>query len=251
MRATAGDGDNPFIGTGTLVSVPSVAFPDRRYRYLVTAKHVTTQLGQGDDIFVRANTTNGRSRRLKVKGTWFRHDDPSVDLAVLPVHLDESYDVKSIPISNFNTAELAQQHEIGIGDDVVTVGLFSMRGGDERNLPILRSGIISTMPDEPIKDTQNGLDFEAYIIELRSLGGLSGAPVFVSLDPYSPGRGSGRMLLLGIMRGGFKDRVVLESLGPTSNGFFLGLSTVTPIERLAEILMRADVAVLRGDHARR
>lgn len=69
------------------------------------------------------------------------------------------------------------------------------------------------MPEEPVK-TESGAA-EAFLIEARSIGGLSGSPVFVSpgggyvhsfkiTDPYTLGRwgGSGRHYwLLGLVHG--------------------------------------------------
>jgi hypothetical protein len=66
---------------------------------------------------------------------------------------------------------------IGIGDAVFITGLFSHHPGKARNLRVIRVGNIAAMPDEPVK-TQRG-EMEAYLIEARSLGGLSGSPVFV------------------------------------------------------------------------
>ena len=66
-----------------------------------------------------------------------------------------------------------------MGDEVIIVGLFTRRAGEEKNLPILRVGNIASMPEERV-NTKFGL-VEAYLVEVRSIGGLSGSPVFVFL----------------------------------------------------------------------
>jgi hypothetical protein len=79
--------------------------------------------------------------------------------------------------------------------------------------------------DEPIQDEASGLYYKAYLAELRSVGGLSGSPVFAML-------GSGRLseeeldgklykgFLIGLIRGHYHtnvpviayDRLELETL---------------------------------------
>jgi hypothetical protein len=56
------------------------------------------------------------------------------------------------------------------------------RAGSTRNIPIVRTGVIAAMPaiDEPF--VRKGEEYHAYLAEMRSIGGLSGSPVFVFLD---------------------------------------------------------------------
>lgn len=75
-----------------------------------------------------------------------------------------------------------EAHAIGIGDEVLMVGLFTKRYGYRKNIPIVRGGIISAMPEEPIEDQETGNLYDAYLIEIRSIGGLSGSPVIVFKD---------------------------------------------------------------------
>src|SRR2546423_15596538 len=79
------------------------------------------------------------------------------------------------------TDHMIEHNAIGIGDELFVTGLFSHRHGHRRNIPISRTGIIASMADEPfIEDT--GELYDAYLVEMRSIGGLSGSPVFVYLD---------------------------------------------------------------------
>lgn len=66
-----------------------------------------------------------------------------------------------------------------LGDEVFLVGLFRSHYGKERNVPIIRVGNIAALPspDEPIKTTYCG-DIEAYLVEVKSVAGISGSPVF-------------------------------------------------------------------------
>jgi len=75
--------------------------------------------------------------------------------------------------------------DIGIGEDVFSVGRFVNREGRQKNTPALRFGNISQMPGEPIRCdgfTQN----EAFLVEMRSVAGYSGSPVFVDVVKYVP-----------------------------------------------------------------
>jgi hypothetical protein len=61
--------------------------------------------------------------------------------------------------------------------------LFVRHKGRERNIPILRTGTIASLPEEPV--TLIGADgkereIKAYLVETHSVGGLSGSPVFAN-----------------------------------------------------------------------
>jgi len=82
------------------------------------------------------------------------------------------------------TADFADRERIGLGDELAIVGLFAKRVGSDRNLPIVRSGVIAATPSEPLVNGLTAAPMEGcYLAELRSIGGLSGSPVYVVL-PY-------------------------------------------------------------------
>jgi len=84
------------------------------------------------------------------------------------------------------TPERLAEHQVGIGDDIAIAGLYVARMGEHRNLPIIRSGIIAAMPTEKVKTSYGYHD--AYLVETRSIDGLSGSPVWLQLrDPRAPG----------------------------------------------------------------
>src|SRR5206468_3965471 len=60
-------------------------------------------------------------------------------------------------------------------------GLFTQRHGTQKNIPIVRIANIAAMPEEPLQDENSGKEYSAYLIEARSIGGLSGSPVFMAL----------------------------------------------------------------------
>jgi hypothetical protein len=87
-------------------------------------------------------------------------------------------DLVPIGVELFATSEKIREHDIGIGDALFCTALFSRFVGTAKNLPIVRMGVIALMPDEPVPTKKFG-NVEAFLIEIRSLGGLSGSPVFL------------------------------------------------------------------------
>jgi hypothetical protein len=131
---------------------------------------------------------------------WCLHPtDPTVDVAVLPCNIEPEMDVLSISTKHFWSPSANGDQKIGIGDEVFFPGLFTYAPGHRRNIPILRHGNLAMLPDEPIQ-VDSGFA-EVYLIEARSIGGISGSPVFVrptmSLDE-STVFGKGNQRLLGI-----------------------------------------------------
>ena len=81
---------------------------------------------------------------------------------------------------------------------------------------------------------------EAYLIESRSIGGLSGSPVF-AVDHKNR-----RVLLLGLIQGHYdvKDEILIDSAVSDSSipaGINTGIAIITPATKLLEIVEREDV----------
>lgn len=186
-----------FIGTAFFVFSHLEAEPHTPFIYLVTADHVLQDaMEKGySEFFVRLNTRQGTSETIPLpnENEWSRHENPGVDVAVIPLAPDYGYfDYYPLPAGMFlftlpERDEVGQN--IGIGDDLFVTGLFSHRWGHQRNIPIVRSGIIAAMPDEPLIYEDKKGDphlYRAFLAEMRSIGGLSGSPVFVLKYPRTP-----------------------------------------------------------------
>ena len=171
------------FGTGFIV-VNSIG--DVYYQNVVTARHVIdtiTSIFGRSGIHARVNTNDGGARVINLTH-WHNHPDGNVDLSICPSMIDrEVFDIRMLEIESdlVLTPEIIDEEDIGVGCDVAAVGMFVQRTGEARNLPIVRSGIISAMLEEKIQ-TQYGYH-DAYLIETRSFDGLSGSPVFVQLPP--------------------------------------------------------------------
>lgn len=224
------DGAYSPAGTGFFVSVPSDVHSETLWVYFVTAKHnVIAADGLPRQLLARVNTTDGGTVFANLEASrWIFDDDPGVDLA-----LHRWGDIPSVHLTAAEshvlaTYEVLTRDQIGIGDDVLVIGLFVAHPGRSRNSPILRSGMIATVPVARLQDQRSGFDYDAIMVELRSFGGLSGSPVLV--------RRGDTFLLLGLIRGHWDQigpPVFPEPEGQTRN---LGVAIVTPAEYIHRVI---------------
>ena len=228
-----------FQGTGFFITIPFANIQHRNYVYLVTAKHVATKL-EGKTFLVRINTKDGSSALVTGEGVrwWYHPTDESVDVALIPYAPDtELFEYKTIPSSMFLSDDTIRSKNIGAGDEVFITGLFAHLTGSARNLPIVRIGNIAMMPGEPVPTKEYG-DIEAYLIEARSIGGLSGSPVFVR-ETVSLGIGS--FHLLGLMHGHWdippqSRNDLIQSDGDRYAAVNMGIAIVVPAKKVLEVL---------------
>lgn len=75
------------------------------------------------------------------------------------------------------TPSIEPKLNIGVGDEVFITGLLANHPGEFRNTPIVRIGNLAAYPEERVKATGIG-EIDAYLVEVRSRGGLSGSPVY-------------------------------------------------------------------------
>lgn len=175
-EAEAEDG-KPMGGTGFLVGLPLEGFGDETMAAVVTNKHVILD---GNTV-VRINKVSGDTdiRHLDDR-SWIYHPDGD-DLAVCPIELnDDIHQVTVITPDLLLTEKTIQDEDIGPGEDVFVVGRFINHEGKKQNLPSVRFGNIAQMPIEPIVQ-EDGHEQDSFLVEARSLGGYSGAPVFVMI----------------------------------------------------------------------
>jgi hypothetical protein len=164
-------------GTAFLLGVPSLAIKDIWHLYVVSNRHVAVK-----NPIVRLCMATGESDILQVGDGW--HYTSDQDVAVAPVILSRQHRFKFVKLEHCLTKEIAAARhiDIGLGDDVFMVGRLIGHDGKQRNLPSLRSGIISMTPMEPVyHESNSGKLQESYLVEIRSICGYSGSPVFVRL----------------------------------------------------------------------
>jgi hypothetical protein len=169
-------------GTVFFVGCPFVDIEGSLVTYAVTAKHNIEEIkehGNDGNVYCRLNSQQKGIQFAQIPiASWVFNDDERIDVAIAQMSLDfKLWDHKCLPMNMFLNREIILSENIGIGDDLFFPGLFTQRPGEMTNLPIIRIGNIAAMPEEPI-DTKWGLLPSGYLVEARSIGGLSGSPVF-------------------------------------------------------------------------
>jgi hypothetical protein len=249
-------------GTSFFVGVKNLTNPNVFAVYLVTAKHVLCKPKTNDfydKVFVRLNKKEGGSDigpiPIKAEGekkNVFTHNDPSVDLAVIPFLPDQSrYDFKFLPDDMITTKETYKSLKIREGSDVFFAGLFMPHPGAEKNYPIVRFGHVALVTEERI--AWQGKLMDLYLIEVGSYGGNSGAPVFFYLgserEPGSIVVGPPILKLAGVIQGTFLDAheiQIIETKKVPIAISSMGISAVVPGYKLYEVLFNGEVKKNRG-----
>lgn len=146
---------------------------------IITARHIIDGLVKHgvEEIWLRLNNKSGTFQWLPTKKSdWKSPKDKSLDIAILFGFLKEA-DHFFLDREWALTPEKAQELSVGVGDEIFIAGLFSYYAGKPRNVPIVRVGNLAAYPEEKIRVKKFG-EMDAYLIEARSIGALSGSPVF-------------------------------------------------------------------------
>jgi hypothetical protein len=161
-------------GTGFFVDFPADAQP---YRYVVSNVHVV----RNGCTTLRINTSDGSVATKELPASaWVDHPDGD-DVAAAAIDFDTPAGslVGALSWADFGpTPERLEELNVGIGDDVLMLGRFVGHTGRQRNQPLARFGNIAMMPGERVKDGR-GLLVDACLVEMRSMPGFSGSPVFI------------------------------------------------------------------------
>lgn len=253
---------------GTVFFVEVAYYADMRFFcYAVTAKHVIVKAlheSVDDKLLVRVNKPDGWEYLTTSISDWrFHPSDSSVDVAVLPIRgrpSADGFDVLSIPTHSAATEENITKSQIGIGDEVFITGLFINHLGKERNLPIIRVGNISLMDDEPVSTKAFG-EIEAYLIEARSQGGLSGSPVFVNHGNFRINEkaytvapdGTSFLHWLGLVHGHWDADLSKDSglIAKEIEKVNKGIAIVVPAKKILEVINQKEFAEIREEEIER
>jgi hypothetical protein len=244
-------GQYRYRGTAFLVSVRGEQDHNFEFVYLVTAKHCIENARHSvSPLFLRLNRGDKAvfvEETKSIRDTWILSEH--ADVAIARFAIGEGFSLNWVEANGFLTESIAQKYNIGIGDELYILGLFRRRVGDTRNIPILRSGMIAAMPEEPLRDDASGDLYHAYLVEVRSIGGLSGSPVFVSvISGYNIRRSeenpsertfsvTHHYYLLGLIRGHWD----LKESEHEFEQINAGIAIVTPIDEVRKILFREDL----------
>jgi hypothetical protein len=179
----------PKGGTGFFVNIPSNVL-GRPHVYAVTNKH---NIGAcRDEAVLRTSSAKGQVQFFETEPhEW--HICPNHDLAVFPMHPDESAIVRCVAIGLFVDHDFVEEYDVGPGDDIFMLGRFVLHDGKKRNLPSARFGNLSMMPAS-IPHPHYGAQ-DSFAVEMRSISGYSGSPVFIFWDHFSGSRGGKKRLM--------------------------------------------------------
>jgi hypothetical protein len=230
---------------------------DRTFAYAVTAKHIIDKIRDKgcNKVQTRLNLKDGKAKWVESDiALWKFHPDEeeAVDAAVTWVNIDDRLDHNVYPLTAVANHEVIREQGIGVGEEVFFPGLFAHHYGKDRNVPIIRVGNIAAMPEEKV-ETPFGI-IDAYLVEARSIGGLSGSPVFAHLGPITvlggelrvAGTRSGVFYLLGLMQGHFAPfsvdldnidaEVDVDDAQGIKDRINMGIAIVVPVDRILEVI---------------
>jgi hypothetical protein len=176
-------------GTGFFVGVESEVFPNRVDTYAVSCQHVVKPKDSSSSASViRVNTTDGGFDVINLSRDDWRsfediYDGEKHDIAIHEVGgLDDAFHIKGALLrSSFLSQVQMTEFRLGVGDDVFMVGRFIDHAGVQRNQPSVRFGNISMMSGEKLRHWE-GYDEDSFVLDMRSLSGYSGSPVFVNVS---------------------------------------------------------------------
>lgn len=166
------------VGTGFLVGFQKNGFD---FNFCVTAHHVVEMI-RGDTVSIRLNRHSGDASTVRApKSKIFGAKEQALDIAMIGVSIDWTiFDQRVILLDRKHHEKVVETvWRADVGAEVATVGLYSSHFGETKNLPVARIGNIALMPGEPVL-THRGY-VSAYLIEVKSIAGLSGSPVFVNV----------------------------------------------------------------------
>jgi len=231
---------------------------DRVIRYLVTNRHVASLSRKYGSLYARLHQQDGKAVFAKVAiDAWYEH--PNTDVAATPIP-GVALENLAIPIEHLEIDARVKEHNVGAGDNVFFVGLFSEHPGAERNEPIVRFGNIALMPEgEILVNTGDSVSrIRAYLVEARSWAGHSGLPAFVY---FPPDRAAGRIVLtgepniflLGLVQGHYniegdvKFVGDIDDQGSATVSMNAGIAVIVPAQDVYDLLMSGEIKEKREE----
>jgi hypothetical protein len=238
--------------TAFFVSLKSGVQNRFSYCYVVTAKHASKNVK--GPLWLAANTASGRiliAPDLEKKH-WYDHPtDRSADVVVTPIVIPPGLDIITIECGKIFAPKTLPNQSIGIGDDVFFPGLFTDAFGKMQNSPVVRQGTIAMFPKEQVQvDFKDGASepMDVYVVEARSINGLSGSPVFVRETAYVSAKNASGSRTMAECVAGFRLLGLMSGHWDlTTHPFSVnsGLGFVVPAHKIIETLDHPELLHIR------
>lgn len=237
---------------------------DRSVHALVTTKHTLDEIRSrgGLEICVRFNMSSGGSCWKKTLiEDWNLSAEPNVDVAFYLCRIPPDMFHLSIAPELVPGLTESQHFEVQVTDDVAILGLFAPHHGKQSMIPVARLGTIAALSDtrETITATTSRgriiEGIEAHLLEIRSIGGVSGSPVF-AFKPASPAWDTStydvpsKMFLFGMISGHFPytERVssdntrATDEVSPSGDRILnAGIAYATPVSKIVSEIHAIDL----------
>lgn len=215
--------------------------------YLITNRHV---FSDKNSVWLRFNPQkpgeNARSFYLPLedaqkKPLWFTHENPEVDIAIIPVNMDllmkENIQTGYFQ-SNRMVANIDKINDLGImeGDFVYVLGFPMGIVGEKRNAVIARGGTIARIQEAKAKDSTD------FMIDAFVFPGNSGGPVISKPELTAIGgtKNQNASYLLGIVRSYISyEEVAISAQTKKARIIFeenSGLASVHPVDFIQEVI---------------
>lgn len=241
---------NKYLPIGTAFYVAKVEGEDI-FTYLITCKHVVKSYADKNrKIYMRLNRTDKDNvAYIELSNDWMYHIDQCVDLAVLPWKQPVSAPPCSLIAVGMQhvllSDEILNEANFGLyeGWGVFFFGLFPQYMGIHHNFPIMRTGKIALIPNEPVYG-EYGLS-QYIFVECQVYPGNSGSPLFMEFE-Y---KGKSELHVLGLVSAFYPDDKYSYKISNRTIGLqtHTGISLAIPYNKIREVIFGDTLMKQRTD----
>lgn len=219
---------------------------------LLSLNHLSVKMGAAQPLFVSINPAFVEDHDsphwipLPSDLRWYILDNgDTCDLAISDWRPSDEYknSYRGVLLHTFLEYQPRIAEWIGLGNEVRIIGLFPLHHGTTRHRPIVRGGNISLFPADRIATPIGAI--EAYLVETRSLGGLSGSPVFAIYMGDFP---MAWHPFLGVVHGHWDYKLPMEETQKRDAAVHSGMTIVSPGRKLAQILFSDELVNARAKY---
>jgi len=159
------------------------------WKFVITTEHV---IANRDAVILRLNHKDKPEfvcypvtlERSGNNQNVFSSAKQEIDLVAIYIpHISEA-DPAVFDYSLTMSKTMVDATEVRVGTDVFMVGYLYGYSGNKQNYPVIRFGKIALMTEETWYPSQRKLNEQAYLVEIQSTPGLSGAPVILQSYQY-------------------------------------------------------------------